>query len=373
MIAAEDGWASFRFSTDDLPEGERAKAVRELYERTTVPGKIEPLEPLPNRSICADIAKRALPGLGVMSGTLCGLRQAARPRDAVSSNEDDLLLAVNLRGRSIAQQGDRELRLEDGDALLATRGAGGFAIVRPTSVRFIGLRVPRRAIAPLVGRLDDTPIRIVPRGTEALDLLLVYASAIIDERRLQKPELRRLAVTHIHDLIAATVGATRDGLAIAEGRGIRAARLRAIMADITANLDDCDLKAADVAQRQRVTTRYIHKLFEREGLTFSAFVVDRRLSRAHRFLSEPRLADRSISSVAFDVGFGDLSYFNRVFRRRYAATPSEIKRAAKRGDLPHCLGSNGHPRDGGWPHPPNRANPDRSCERQVWGKKSRSE
>jgi len=49
-------------------------------------------------------------------------------------------------------------------------------IVRPTSVRFIGLRVPRRAIAPLVSGLDDTPIRIVPRGTEALDLLLVYAS-----------------------------------------------------------------------------------------------------------------------------------------------------------------------------------------------------
>jgi AraC-like DNA-binding protein len=227
------------------------------------------------------------------------------------------------------------LRLEGGDALLATRGAGGFAIVRPTSVRFIGLRVPRRAIAPLVGRLDDTPIRIVPRGTEALDLLLVYANAITAERRLQKPELRRLAVTHIHDLIAATVGATRDALANAEGRGIRAARLRAIMADITANLEDCDLNAADVAERQRVTTRYVHKLFEREGLTFSAFVLDRRLSRAHRFLSEPRLADRKISSVAFDVGFGDLSYFNRVFRRRYGATPSEIKRAAKRGDLPH--------------------------------------
>ena len=123
--------------------------------------------------------------------------------------------------------------------------------MRPTSVRFIGLRVPRRAIAPLVGRLDDTPIRIVPRGTEALDLLLVYASAITAERRLQKPELRRLAVTHIHDLIAATVGATREALANAEGRGIRAARLRAIMADITANLEDCDLNAADARARAR--------------------------------------------------------------------------------------------------------------------------
>jgi AraC-like DNA-binding protein len=33
------------------------------------------------------------------------------------------------------------------------------------------------------------------------------------------------------------------------------------------------------------------------------------LSRAHRILSDPRFADRNISSVAFDVGFGDLSYF----------------------------------------------------------------
>jgi AraC-like DNA-binding protein len=126
----------------------------------------------------------------------------------------------------------------------------------------------------------------------------------------------------------------RDGLAIAEGRGIRAARPRAIVADITANLTNCDLTAAAVARRQHVTPRYVHKLFEGEGLTFSAFVLDRRLSRAHRILSEPRFGDRSISSVAFDVGFGDLSYFNRVFRRRYEATPSEIRQGAKRGDSP---------------------------------------
>jgi AraC-like DNA-binding protein len=68
----------------------------------------------------------------------------------------------------------------------------------------------------------------------------------------------------------------RDGLAIAEGRGIRAARPRAIVADITANLTNCDLTAAAVARRQHVTPRYVHKLFEGEGLTFSAFVLDRR-------------------------------------------------------------------------------------------------
>jgi AraC-like DNA-binding protein len=338
MMAEEEALDSFRFSTDGLPAGERAQAVRELCERARPSGRIEPLEPLPGSTIRVDIAKRTFPGLGVMSGTLCGLRQAARPRSATSGDEDALLLAVNLAGSSIAHQGDRELRIEDGDAVFATRGSYGFAIMRPTPVRIIGFRIPRSAVAPTARRLDDAPI-FVPRGTEALDLLLVYARAIVDGRRLETPELRGLAATHIHELIAATVSATRDSLAIAEGRGIRAARLRAIKADICANLGDCDLTAAAVARRQRVTPRYVHKLLESEGLTLSAFVLERRLARAHRILSEPRFSDRTISSVAFDVGFGDLSYFNRVFRRRYDATPSEIRQRQNVAIRPADFGS----------------------------------
>ena len=335
MIPAQDACASLRFSTDGLPEAARAKAVRELYERTNSPGKIEPMEPLPNCSVRVDITKWTLPGLGVLSGALCGLRQAVRPRGSASGGEDDLLLGVNLSGRSTAQQSNQELILQDGDAVLATRGSmTGATIMRPTPVRFMGFRVPRVAIAPLVGRLDDTPMQLVPHGTEMLNLLVTYAGAIADDRPLHTPELQRLVVTHIHDLIAAIAGATRDGWAIAQGRGIRAARLRAIMADINVNLGDCDLTVAAIARRQRVTPRYVHKLFEGEGLTFSAFVLGRRLSRAHRMLSDSRLADRSISAVAFDVGFGDLSYFNHAFRRHYDATPSEIRRSAERSDSP---------------------------------------
>jgi AraC-like DNA-binding protein len=235
------------------------------------------------------------------------------------------LLAVNVRGRSVARQRDRDLILRDGDALFATRDVTGFTLTRPALGRFIGIRVPRDAIALLLGRLDETPISLVPHRTEALDLLVTYASAIAEALPLATPELQRLAVSHVHDLIVATIRATRDGKAIAEGRGIAAARLQAIMADISSNLGDGDLEVAEIARRHRVTPRYVHKLFESEGLTFSAFVLGQRLSRAHRILSDPRFADRNISSVAFDVGFGDLSYFNRTFRRRYAATPTDIR------------------------------------------------
>lgn len=209
----------------------------------------------------------------------------------------------------------------------------GFSIIRPGLTHFLGLRVPRAAVTPLAGRFSDTPTQLLPRRNPALSLLVAYASAIVGEDLLPTPELRRLVVTHVHDLIAATVNSTSGKRPIADRCAIAAARPRVIMANIATHLSDCELSLAAVAQRQGVTPRYIHKLFEREGPVFSQFVLSQRIARAHRMLIEPRWARRSISSVAFETGFGDLSHFNRVFRRFYSATPTEVWRAAERDEF----------------------------------------
>jgi len=312
---------SFSFSSSDLPPSERDKAVRELRERGIVP-----LEPLPDSSLHAQITKWFLPGAGILVGTLSGLRQIAT-RDA-GGDSDDVFLAVNLAGVSDASQRSREITIRDGEAILMTQAGGDFAINRPTPSHFLGLRVPRMALAPLVPNLDAAAMRLIPSATAPLRLLASYVGVVGNNRVLASPELCRLVVAHIHDLIALSLGATRDAAAVAQGRGLRAARLQAIKTDIAANLGDCDLKLAAVAARQRVTPRYIHKLFETEGTTFSEFVLGQRLARAYRLLTDPRLAELAISSIAFDVGFGDLSYFNRSFRRRYDARPSEVKKTA---------------------------------------------
>jgi AraC-like DNA-binding protein len=85
-----------------------------------------------------------------------------------------------------------------------------------------------------------------------------------------------------------------------------------------------------IAARHRVSVRYVQKLFEAEALTFSRFVLAQRLARVHRMLSDPRFAGRTISSIAFACGFGDLSYFNRVFRRQYGVTPSDLRAIARK-------------------------------------------
>ena len=49
-------------------------------------------------------------------------------------------------------------------------------------------------------------------------------------------------------------------------------------------------------------------------------------------LSDPRLAERTISAIAYDAGFGDLSHFNRAFHRRYGETPSDVRAGSRHSD-----------------------------------------
>jgi AraC-like DNA-binding protein len=184
-----------------------------------------------------------------------------------------------------------------------------------------------------VRNIDDAVLRPIPRGMGMLNLLRSYVDALFDDPALMMPEMRQLGVAQLCDLVAVTLGATRDAAAAAEGRGIRAARLRAIKSDIEAHLAHGGLLPGVVARRQKVSDSYIRKLFEGEGTSFSQFVLARRLVRAHRMLTDRRWIERSIAWIAFEVGFGDLSYFNRTFKRSYGTTPSDVRGAVHRQDI----------------------------------------
>jgi AraC-like DNA-binding protein len=182
----------------------------------------------------------------------------------------------------------------------------------------------------LVGDLSQALMRQVPRENAALRLLLGYIDVVYDKNEIALPAMRHLVANHVLDLVALTLGATRDAAEAAQGRGVRAARLRAIKADIAANIRTRDLSAESVARRHHLSERYVRKLFETEGLSFSAFMLAQRLALAYRLLNDPRARDSKISSIALDAGFSDLSYFNRTFKRHYGMTPSEARAQVQR-------------------------------------------
>jgi AraC-like DNA-binding protein len=309
---------SVSFSTSGLRPRERDDALRSLQQRGVMT-----VEPLKDHVPHVAIRKRFLPGADILSGALSGLNQFGTQHGG-----DHVFVALNVDGESTACQRGREVTLKRGDALLFSGANGGCTIHRPTPMLLAAMRIPYRTLAPLVANLDEGAMRLIPKETSALRLLASYLRAIDMGHALDAPELCLAVASHIHDLVALSVGATQGYRTAAEERGVRAARLQTIKADIAANLYDTGLSVNGVAARHAVTPRYVQKLFANEGATFSEYVLSRRLAAAYRQLSDPRFAHRSISSIAFDLGFSDLSYFNRTFRRRHEATPTEVRAQA---------------------------------------------
>ena len=280
-------------------------------------------DPIPDLVCDIDFGIRQLPELGLLSGTVRGVRHVHAHRDSGDGN-NDFSFHLNVSGLSTVVSRRGETTLRDGDAMLLSYSAGR-TINRPALVDHRVIRLPRASLSPLVHEIDDAVLRPIPRGTGMLNLLRSYADALFDDPMLAARDVRQLLVTQLCDLVAVTIGASKDVAAVAEGRGIRAARLRAIKTDIEANLALGDVSATSVARRQKVSDSYIRKLFEGEQTSFSEFVLRRRLVRVHRLLTDPRRVNQSIASLAFEVGFGDVSYFNRAFKRFYGATPSEVR------------------------------------------------
>jgi AraC-like DNA-binding protein len=286
------------------------------------------IEPLPDRPFQADIRLHALPGLGLVSGKIHGVRDRRTPA-LIADGNDDFGLAMNRGGVAAVSQCGREATLGDGDAVLLSCGDPG-AVTRPSACKYLGLRVPRAALASIVPNIEDLVAVPIPRGTPGLGLLQSYVTGLLSS--IDSPgssALQRLAAGHIYDLLALTLTGPDDRATGADSGGVRAARLYTIKNDIIKRLCDRDLTINAVAARHGLTPRYVQRLFEHEGLSFTGYVLGERLALAHRMLGSRRQAGRAISAIAFEVGFGDLSYFNRAFRRRYKETPSDVREAGR--------------------------------------------
>ena len=83
---------------------------------------------------------------------------------------------------------------------------------------------------------------------------------------------------------------------------------------------------AGAARLIRLSPAAFSRFFRRAvGKTFGAYQTDMRLGEACRQLLE---TDRTISEIAFDAGFGNLSNFNRSFRIARGMAPGEFRRQA---------------------------------------------
>ncbi|AMN41547.1 helix-turn-helix transcriptional regulator [Rhodoplanes sp. Z2-YC6860] len=315
-------FAPVRFSTRDLPERERLPRWREEFGRGLVSVDIEPVSS--SEPFHAEAILQALPGVRTAVCTGSAAR-FDRTRAMAASGDDSVGLVVNLGPKAAVSQHGQDVALETGDAFPIFTDAAAVL----TSSNHLGILLPR---APLVGRvadLDRAAGRAIPHDNEALRLLTHYLRLVREDFALGLPEIGQAVASHIHDLAALVLGASRDTAQDGGLTAVAAARLRAMKDDIRKAFTDPYLSVHTIAAQYGVSARYVQRIFEDSGSTFTQYVTEHRLTAAHKALRRRPPTGAPISSIAYDCGFADVSHFNRLFRQRFGCTPSDVRHAAR--------------------------------------------
>jgi AraC-like DNA-binding protein len=260
-----------------------------------------------------------------------------RTPQLISRSAPDLYkLSIQVRGSGLLCQDDRE----------ATLGPGDFAIYdtcRPYQMAFDGafrmlvLVFPHRLLPLSQGQIRQlTAVALSGRyGTGALvsPFLLRLARHLDEYDPASTPRLADNAL----DLLMTSFAERLDCHSAVPTETRRRALLLRIYAFIDARLDDPGLDPASIAAAVHISSRYLYKLFEGEGLSVAGWIRARRLEHCRRDLLDPLLRHQTVSAIAARWGIADPAQFSRQFRAAFEQTPSEYRQAPLARRLPDRL------------------------------------
>ena len=309
----------FHISSGMFPDEKRLAMWRELYGRGIARVDIEPLTDAPFH---ADVTFNLLPNVAIASGSRSPAHYRVT-RELLKDARDIVAVSILRSGEASATQFGQELIGGIGSASVLSAADPSVSTLS-TDGSFITLALSRPAIAELAPDFAAAFGQPIPADDPALRLLIKYLDAVLAADELDHPEVARSVSAHILDLVALALGARGERAEAALG-GAKAARLKALKADVMSMLGNGDLSSEMIASRHNISSRYVRKLFEQEGTSFTTFVLGERLARVRRMLRDSRYAHLTIAQLAHACGFNDISYFNRAFRRHFGATPTGVR------------------------------------------------
>ena len=100
-------------------------------------------------------------------------------------------------------------------------------------------------------------------------------------------------------------------------------RLKGLLKYVETNYQE-KISIADAARICSFSQSHFMKFFKTSmGMPFTDYLNDYRITMASRLLIS---SSETVANIAVETGFENLSYFNRVFKRKYRCTPTEFRR-----------------------------------------------
>jgi len=293
-----------RFSTRLVPPPRRQRFWREVVAEA-FPGMTAHAP----EGIKADLARWSLGGVGLARARS---ERAQVSRIATDGEERHLLLHLLHRGSVTMLHGDRSSIARVGDIVIAD-DRHPYSIDISQYNDCLILQIPVAMMGDdIAGR--DWHGCLLP-STNPHVLFMAHMLHGLWSQRDQFDHLDDDAGTLLAD--AAQMMCRRSTL---ERPSIH--QLRSPIEYALEHLGNPDLGTALIGQALNLSPRAVQKNFVRQvGLTPTAFITVRRLERAAALLACDD--GRTITDVAFEVGFNDSAFFTRCFRKHFGVAPSQ--------------------------------------------------
>jgi AraC-like DNA-binding protein len=200
------------------------------------------------------------------------------------------------------------------------------AFERAGQAQWLNLVVPRKQLLELVATAEDSRVMPIERTRAAAQHLQRYLDFLLGPDGVgDDAELIAHVGTTLLDLVALALGAERDAAELPRMRGLPAAQLQGIKAEIKTHFADPALSPGRVALKLGLSVRYLQHLLQRSGASFTERVLELRLQKARTMLTDHRHDDLKVGEIADACGFNEVPYFNRCFRRRFGTSPNSLR------------------------------------------------
>ena len=249
-----------------------------------------------------------------------------RTRKHVAKDRDDIYIGFYRSPKpQVWSAGNRDLTLKRG-AVLAYNIAQPCSSFTEGVTSWVMASIPRAQILKLVPHADDRAVTMLDIADPAVRHLERTIDFLLEADEVHESEaLAQHAGTMLADLMALALGARGEVADVAAARGLRAARLRELLAIIDARFAEPSLSSGTIADALGLSDRYVRDLLFESGKTFSERVLELRLRKARAMLSDMRYDAVKISDIALACGFNEVTYFNRRFRARFGCSPTQYR------------------------------------------------
>ncbi len=298
------------YATTDFPPHSRRQSWQEIVSKTYFPLD---LSFAGGGDFRGGLGAWSLGPVSVSRNVSDGLLYRRHERHLLNEREESYLITVPELAEIRFEQDGKDVRCRPG-AFLIERSHLPYQFSHRDPAALWVLKVPSAVLRARISR---------PEGALFVDTLRLTGARI---EEIDEPA-RAVTGKHLIDLLAMAVESD-ERLLVGHSSSVRNAHLLRCEHFIRARLDDTRLTPQMVADGSGISLRYLHQIFEGEGITVCAYIRNQRLLMCDAMLRDPNCR-KSISEIAYQWGFGDQAQFSRNYRSRFGCTPSDVRAASR--------------------------------------------